>query len=45
MLDQVRKLFEEAEVTIPDAVLDRAHVSVKIIMTQLLDLQLFATEH
>ena len=33
VLDQVRKLFEEAEVTIPDAVLERAHVSVKIIMT------------
>ena len=27
MLEQVRKLFEEAEVTIADAVLDRAHVS------------------
>ena len=25
VLDQLRKLFEEAEVTIPDAVLDRAH--------------------
>ena len=25
MLDQVRSLFDEAEVTIPDAVLDRAH--------------------
>ena len=25
MLDQVRKLFEKAEVTIPGAVLDRAH--------------------
>ena len=25
MLDQVRKLFEESEFTIPDAMLDRAH--------------------
>ena len=25
VLDQVRQLFEEEEVTIPDAVLDRAH--------------------
>ena len=25
VLEQVRNLFEEAEVTIPDAVLDRAH--------------------
>ena len=25
VLDQVRKLLEESEVTIPDAVLDRAH--------------------
>ena len=33
MLDQVRKLFEEAEVTIPDAVLDGANHLVKIIIT------------
>ena len=29
MLEQVRELFEEAEVTIPDAVLDRAHLVTK----------------
>ena len=29
VLDQVRSLFDEAEVTIPDAVLDRAHRVIK----------------
>ena len=29
VLDQVRKLFEEAEFTIPDVVLDRAHRASK----------------
>ena len=29
VLEQVRELFEEAEVTVPDAVLDRAHLVTK----------------